>query len=280
MRRHVALLLGVAAAGLVLVLFAFTGINDLNWHDWRPLGIIIHGWGIALLLLTIGLGGQLLLNARESLHREGRLVEVAALLRAETASLEELAMTDQLTGLPNRRSFDTRLGIEFRRAQRYGRPLSVALLDLDFFKRVNDSRGHAAGDMVLIETASLIRRYLRESDVAARYGGEEFIVLLPESGEDAALVAAEKLRQVIEAHRFGDSASPLPLTVSIGVASLPYAGIDSPARLVELADRALYRAKETGRNRVVAASVMDMTPFNVPRHGQESSGAQEPTMGR
>jgi len=254
LRRYIGLELGLLSAVTVLLIFGFTGINDLNWREWEPLGVVVHGWGIALMLLTIGLAAQLTLHSRESLTRERRLVESAAVLRAETATLEELAMTDMLTGLPNRRAFDYRLGIEFRRAQRYGRLLSVAILDLDRFKVVNDSRGHAAGDMVLIETASIIRRHLRESDMAARYGGEEFVVLLPETGGETAMVAADKLRQVIEEHVFGDAASPLQITISIGVASLPHDGVVEPAQLVALADQALYQAKGMGRNQVVSTS--------------------------
>src|SRR5712675_1582226 len=175
----------------------------------------------------------------------------AALLREK---LHEQAMHDKLTGLYNRHYVEEWFGLELRRAQRHGRPIAAIMLDIDHFKRFNDSFGHEAGDMVLREVAGALRRSTRGSDVASRYGGEEFLVLLPECPFDAALRKAEQLREEIAKLelRYGDR--PLgPVTVSLGVAAFPDHAKESE-ELLRHADEALYLAKQTGRNRVVAYS--------------------------
>jgi len=135
---------GVLAALLLLLVFALSdGAVESNR---RPLGIVIAGWGAALLMVSLFLALQLLLNARTSLRRERRLVEIGAALREASAQLEHLTTTDTLTGLLNRRVFDERRGVEFRRLQRYRRPLSLLMIALDHFKGVNDEHGHPYGN--------------------------------------------------------------------------------------------------------------------------------------
>src|SRR5882757_7736087 len=175
----------------------------------------------------------------------------AAVLREK---LHEQAMHDKLTGLYNRHYVEEWFGLELRRAQRHGRPIAAIMLDVDHFKRFNDSFGHEAGDLVLRELAGALRRSTRGSDVASRYGGEEFLVLLPECPFDAALGKAEQLRKEVAKLelRYGDK--PLgPVTVSLGVAAFPDHAKES-AELLRHADEALYEAKGAGRNRVVAYS--------------------------
>ncbi len=161
--------------------------------------------------------------------------------------LEELASTDVLTGLWNRRHFFTAGATELARCRRYKSPFSMLMMDLDHFKRINDEFGHAAGDEVLRAMAALLKRNLRDVDVPARIGGEEFAVLLPSTGLEGALVAAERVRRSVEAVRVSFDGRELGFTVSIGVAGCCAETRDLDA-LMKAADAALYRAKEAGRN--------------------------------
>jgi diguanylate cyclase (GGDEF)-like protein len=161
------------------------------------------------------------------------------------------ASEDALTGLANRRMLDHQLTAELARARRDGKPLSAIVLDLDRFKRVNDSLGHAAGDDVLVHIAHILRAELRGADLAARYGGEEFCLLLPGISAEDAWWVAERIRQRVESNpTVLASGESVPITVSLGIATLT--ADDSAETLIERADRAMYRAKQNGRNRSVA----------------------------
>ena len=177
-----------------------------------------------------------------------RIVSLQKALLASNARLEELTRTDPLTGIANRRAFEEELGERFEVARRYARPMSLAMIDIDYFKDTNDAYGHPAGDAVLRCVAEVIRRSSRQSDVVARYGGEEFAVILPETQLFEALQFAEKIRAAVAAEDFGGM--PPRVTVSAGVATMGHSAFRSPADLVAAADAALYRAKEKGRNRV------------------------------
>jgi diguanylate cyclase (GGDEF)-like protein len=172
-------------------------------------------------------------------------------LERANADLKLLANTDPLTGLANRRRFMEALDQEMERAQRYARPLSLVLLDLDYFKKVNDTHGHAAGDDVLRSAAKVLRSVCRDLDLAARLGGEELALLLPETDAAGAGTVAERVRRRMEttAH-LSPMGETFSVTASIGVASLRM-GTDSGEVLLRTADEALYRAKRGGRNRVV-----------------------------
>src|SRR6266568_3647990 len=175
----------------------------------------------------------------------------AALLREK---LREQAMHDKLTGLYNRHYVEEWFGLELLRAQRHGRPVAAILLDIDHFKRFNDSFGHEAGDLVLRELAGVLRRLARQSDVASRYGGEEFLVLLPECPFDAALRKAEQLREEAAKLKLEHNDRALgSVTVSIGVAAFPDHAQEAKA-LLRCADEALYDAKAAGRDRVAGYS--------------------------
>jgi diguanylate cyclase (GGDEF)-like protein len=189
-----------------------------------------------------------------------RLEEERARVQSELARTRELALQDELTGLANRRAMEQLLMVEVSRALRHGRPLSILMADVDHFKSINDTYGHRAGDEVLRELARLLAENLRSIDKAARYGGEELLVVLPETPVAEATCVAERVRNAVAAHDFmveQDEAAKAPLclhlTTSLGIASLPDDG-DSPEKLVQTADRALYHPKHQGRNRVVAAS--------------------------
>lgn len=168
----------------------------------------------------------------------------------EKTHLEKLAITDYLTGIYNIRFFYHRIKEEFSRARRYDLSLSCLMLDIDFFKRINDKLGHRTGDMILREFAQLLQRYTRKSDVLARYGGEEFIMLLPQTTEKGALAKAEAMRTYVEKYEFRELKAKKGLTVSIGIASYPGKGIKNMEDIISFADNALYKAKAGGRNRV------------------------------
>jgi diguanylate cyclase (GGDEF)-like protein len=163
---------------------------------------------------------------------------------------ERDAIVDGLTGLHNRRWLDSTLPRLVQRFLRSGAPLSLQLLDIDFFKKVNDTYGHAAGDHVLRTVARIVVAALRPTDLAARFGGEEFVILLPDTDLDGACVAAERLRSAVAATaiEIPDGRTIGPVTISLGVAELT--ATDDAAAILWRADEALYRAKEGGRNAV------------------------------
>jgi len=169
--------------------------------------------------------------------------------------VEKIGFTDSLTGLPNRRMFDYVIERELTRCRRYGRSTSLMMVDIDFFKKINDTLGHQAGDKILSALGTLMKKRFRTLDVATRYGGEEFAVILPETESKEAVVVAEQFRALVEATRFHVGKDKLNITISIGVASLDPAilGEDTVSKdLIKTADAALYQAKKLGRNRVVA----------------------------
>lgn len=176
-------------------------------------------------------------------------------LRSSVRQSIELAVTDGLTGLNNRRYLDNHLKTLFNRAAARGRPLSVCITDIDRFKLVNDTYGHDVGDEVLKEFARRIRSTVRGADLACRFGGEEFVVVMPDTDAVSAGAIAERLRRVIEESPFSLPGQELALTVtaSLGIAT-NMTGVDTPEQLLKQADRALYEAKNQGRNRVVAAA--------------------------
>lgn len=171
---------------------------------------------------------------------------------AKNQILSELLLIDEKTGLPNYRQFRRRLEEEFVRAERYGNVLSLVMMDLDDFKRINDRLGHLAGDRLLFEFAALVRGGARQSDLPARFGGEEFAIILPQTGGAMATLVAERVRAAVEEENFLEDEAPTKLTVSAGVATYPAPGIARVEDLLRAADRALYRAKGQGKNRVVA----------------------------
>jgi diguanylate cyclase (GGDEF)-like protein len=167
--------------------------------------------------------------------------------------LQTQATTDVLTGLANRREFRGRLADEVERAHRYKTPLSLLMLDIDHFKRVNDTFGHPAGDAILNQIGVILSQVPRATDFAARYGGEEMAVICPQTGTEAAAILAERIRARVEGTLFAlPDGESLRVTVSVGVATLPDHAHDADALLAR-ADDALYDAKEVGRNRVHTA---------------------------
>lgn len=187
----------------------------------------------------------------------GRVTHFAAIERDVTAEvrrenrLRELALTDELTELLNRRAFDNELQRELGRRRRYGSCFALLMFDIDHFKDVNDTYGHPVGDRVLESLGDLCRQHFRTQDVIARIGGEEFAVLLPETDHEGALEVAERFRSLVEQSTFLLEDTSLRITVSIGVTTST--GVESVDELFSAVDDALYEAKESGRNRVCSA---------------------------
>jgi len=196
-------------------------------------GIAYLAGGVLLFILFYRLVGWI---GRRIEHNEQRL--------------EQLATVDQLTGLYNYRMYYSILNGEIARAQRYGHTLSVLMLDVDHFKRVNDDYGHLAGDRVLERLGLLLKESVRGENVVCRYGGEEFSIIVPELGAKAAGEMAERLREIVEQTDFGSGKDQdIKITVSVGVAAFPESA-GTVEQLTKAADTALYAAKEGGRNRV------------------------------
>ncbi|MCA2992930.1 diguanylate cyclase [Gemmatimonas sp.] len=192
---------------------------------------------------------QAVITAAVAVIQRAQMVESTM---ADNARLEQLAQTDPLTQLLNRRALTERIAAEMERTLRYDSTMALLMIDLDHFKRVNDTYGHLVGDDVLRDVAPLLSDTIRTADIVARYGGEEFLVLLPETDDAGAESFADRIRRAIETHPFASDSLPEPLrlTASIGVAVYPAARIESVEDLFARADAALYRAKADGRNRV------------------------------
>ena len=166
--------------------------------------------------------------------------------------VQRLSITDGLTGLFVHRHFQTRLDEEIKRAERYKEPLSLLMLDIDFFKKFNDNYGHLAGDAVLKRVAVLLREHVDSADISSRYGGEEFSVILPKQDKELARIKAEKIRLAVEADLLRYEGKELKVTVSMGLAAFPGDAMTKKG-LIDKADQALYKAKHDGRNRLVLA---------------------------
>lgn len=232
-------LLGLTMAGSYLAAVALRGAGT----GWTPNpafeGAVVGVFVVVQLFSAV---------VFERLRRQRRQ------MRELRAALADLALTDPLTGLPNRRHFEQALRVELERVRRSGAPCSLALLDLDHFKNYNDTLGHPAGDEALREAAAVMQAHARAGDVLFRVGGEEFALILAGTGRDAAWAAVERVRRVVEAHAFpGQEVQPQGcFTLSAGIATAPDDAVVWE-ELVVLADRALYRAKRDGRNRVCGA---------------------------
>jgi diguanylate cyclase (GGDEF)-like protein len=241
----------ILVGGFILLLIAL-----LRQHLIRPLQRIDH----ALSSLDVGRPAPEFPDSRlAEIHAvedaTGRLHKAMVSNEAARRELELLANRDGLTGLINRRHFMVNAEAEIRRAQRYERPIVVALGDLDYFKRLNDTYGHGAGDVVLRTFAGLLSESVRQSDLVCRYGGEEFAFLFPESTVEQAHILVERFRQ-----RFAEHDIQLPsgllvrVTISIGLADASHCPLDIA---LQRADYALYEAKRLGRNRVIVAAEAD-----------------------
>lgn len=276
---------------------------DGYWQSWAsgPDGLVVEGrpkpparpdmlpgihrrasWKVLERSLVRTVDGQQETLARLRTWCDPRRVEAGAEALLDTlipqmassvhrARLDREARLDPLTGVPVRRVLDSRLQRAYRQSCEQGTPMAVIMCDIDFFKRVNDDHGHAAGDEALQLVAATLDAERREKDLCCRYGGEEFTILLEETDGDAALRLAERLRRAVEALRFSFDGRAIPLTLSLGVAAFPELHIKTASELLLLADEALYEAKERGRNQCL---------LNIGREAYRAPGAvgpREPT---
>jgi diguanylate cyclase (GGDEF)-like protein len=222
-----ALMMTTRAAGVMLGRFEIVSLTDSNAIQ----GATFLLGAVTMLLAALGM----VVMTREEADARNR----------------ELALRDELSGLHNRRSIQQVLQQQLAVARRQQRPLSVLIIDIDHFKQVNDTHGHLSGDRVLHDLAQRLRTRLRAQDAAARWGGEEFLVVLPDTTGEGAVALAEELRQAVQQKPFTvQDGQPVALTISAGVHALPEGPQAETDDMVLLADRALYRAKERGRNRV------------------------------
>ena len=161
---------------------------------------------------------------------------------------KQLSITDALTNLYNRRYFETTFAREFARAKRYNSQLSLVVVDIDWFKKINDTYGHSCGDYVLRELSWLMAENFRQTDIIFRYGGEEFVILLTETDGNSAIIPVERLRRAVEDNKFKFKGVELNVTISAGISSDK--DVNEVSQMFDNADKALYQAKEEGRNRV------------------------------
>jgi two-component system cell cycle response regulator len=237
-------------------------IRSLERSRFIPILLVVDAGGEAMVVRALELGvndyilrpvdpNELLVRALTQIRRR----RYNDRLRESVNQTIELAVTDALTGLNNRRYLDRHLKLLFDRAIARGRTLSICITDIDRFKSVNDTYGHDAGDEVLKEFAARIRSTVRGADLACRFGGEEFVVVMPDTSPETAASVAERLRFVVENQPFvlRQSGASLNITASLGICSTVH-GVASAEDLLRQADRALYEAKHGGRNRVVAAA--------------------------
>jgi diguanylate cyclase (GGDEF)-like protein len=204
------------------------------------------------------ISGQLSLAIEKS-RLYDRLLETTRELEEANRQLARAAATDSLTGLPNRRVFDERLALEWRRCRRSGRALSVLMIDIDHFKSFNDDHGHVAGDACLRAVAERLSSSIgRAADLLARYGGEEFAAILPETGNDEAARLAEELRNRVESLELPGTPASASITVSIGVATTVPDDERTPEDLIRRADASLYVAKQRGRNLVHSSTGLEI----------------------
>ena len=233
-----------------------TGAPHLRMYSSVPL-MSRDGFTIGTLCVMDSQPGKLDEEQRRTLKRLARqamaLIELRAnqqQLDSSLRELEQLSSTDELTGLHNRRSLLQKLKFEVARTRRFRTPLSALMIDLDHFKQVNDSHGHAVGDQILAGVGRLLRENVRVIDIAGRYSSEELCVILPNTPLDGACKLAETLRGKLEAQLHYAGARVVPVTVSLGVGSFDHMEIADAESLLRQADAALGRAKEGGRNRV------------------------------
>jgi len=185
-------------------------------------------------------------SSREQVHDANKQVEI---LKKQMEKVKQEIIIDPLTRTYNRRAYDEKIKHEMAGFQRYGRPTALAIIDIDHFKKVNDSYGHRTGDGVLRILSDVMKKEIREIDVLARYGGEEFALILPHTPYQSAFDVADRIRRKVEASRFTYKGKPFLVTISIGVGTLKVD--DTLESYVERVDQALYRAKDRGRNQVV-----------------------------
>jgi diguanylate cyclase (GGDEF)-like protein len=223
-------------AGIFILLFQYTGFSKSSFLINNTVEYVPAAFIQAISIICVVILASVIANSAKYVNQK-------------TNILQSMATTDPLTGLINRRYFDRRLAEEISRSKRHNTELSLALFDIDHFKRINDTYGHTIGDKILKELGEIIQKNTRESDISARYGGEEFALILPETTQIEASDLLERIRQLVEEYTFSKEDTPLTVTISVGIAQFDPSY--SSKEFIDQSDAALYRAKRTGRNQVV-----------------------------
>jgi diguanylate cyclase (GGDEF)-like protein len=242
-----------------LILTGYTDVKDIlaAINEAHIYSYITKPWEVGELQLAVRRALEHYETVQELRAKRRELEHAYASLEQaheEQVRLYEMAITDEKTGVRNYHFFRIRLGEELARARRYHSELSVILVDIDDFKKLNDVHGHMFGDTALQAIAQLLVEGQRAADVVARWGGEEFAVILPECASGDARAIADRMRQRVAAHGFvGQGGAELHLTISCGVSTYPHPSIGTKEELIERADKALYAAKGAGKNRVAVA---------------------------
>lgn len=223
----------------------FTVLEEIHQMYYPPVILVMTGYGstdVAIQAMKSGAADFITKPV------DPDVLDIRIRKALDERRAQRLAITDGLTSLYNRRYFEERLEEETRRARRYSRPMSIMMLDIDFFKQFNDNNGHLKGDQVLREIAQVLLRFSRETDIVARYGGEEFVMILPETDAHNSGLLAERIRVSVDETVFeGQEKVPSGnVTLSIGVSCL--AGDEAGHDTLERADQALYKSKQNGRN--------------------------------
>ncbi len=235
-------------------LYAWTTIAKSYFKGLRidPIDILTQ----VLFFAAFGIMSSYILKRdfQQQIEKEELIAELQAAyqqLCVYNAQVEELANTDPLTGVYNYRFFTNRLDKEIELSKKFGRPISLIILDIDYFKDFNDTYGHPAGDLALKEVTKIFKKNIRDKDVLCRYGGEEFLILLPSTGVEEAFRCAERIREAVQHHAIyvGDLQKPVYVTVSGGVACYPV-DASNGEQLLRIADQVLYSAKHKGRNKI------------------------------
>jgi diguanylate cyclase (GGDEF)-like protein len=233
----------------IIIPMAYLGIGEWDYGFWDVKGFV------RFTIATLGVVYTTCFFEVSANSAYKTIQEIREKEKVHLIELEKLSVTDQLTGLSNRRYFDDHLIIERERAKRHNRKLSLVMIDIDHFKRVNDAHGHQVGDSVLREFAGLLQDNVRTTDIISRWGGEEFIVLLPATSLEDAVSVAKKIQSAVNSYCFSGAGK---LTASFGVSAVD-PNSDSNRESVNQADQALYQAKNQGRNRVVACENLQLT---------------------
>jgi diguanylate cyclase (GGDEF)-like protein len=215
-----------------------------------PFVLLILGVETSKIVLATALAGVLLCTTNFLLISNYCVRKTESTLTSSYETMENDYLYDELTKVYNRRAGLIRLNEEFARAKRNNSIFSIAMVDADHFKKINDSYGHIAGDNILTHIAATLRGGLRECDVVARYGGEEFLIILPDTGGKMASMPLDRLRGTLSNTTFDYNGKHIPVSISIGIATVSV-NDDDPMQVINRADKALYAAKRSGRNRVV-----------------------------
>lgn len=245
---------------------AFVDSNTSRVSSILCVPLRVHGDVIGVLNITNKIKGKQF--SEDDLQIIQQVADQAA-VAIHNARLYEMAVTDSLTRLYIRRHLFQRLAEELRRARRYGHPISVLMIDIDHFKRLNDTFGHPCGDKVLVEVSRILKRSVRETDLVGRYGGEEFCLVLPETDAEGAVIVADRVHSSLAALDFQWDGTPITVTVSGGIASFPEQASAMEA-VIACADAALYHSKRNGRNRTtIYHSGLTMNPAAAPPPAEE-----------